>query len=251
MKLAFSKSTSTAAETRELMQSFRGYGFEGLQLKANQYLPYLDEPARFLDDWGQFPGAAQALIAGCALDDAGRTQLHRTIAFGSRIGTVTLVFCHCVPRGSLTPDDLQRSARELSEIGKTARDAGIKLSLHHHFGQPVMLAEDADIFFEAVSDNAIGLTVDTAHLVKSGIADVACFISRFAHVIDNYHFKDIRGGRFEVLGRGEIDFPKVFAAVWQTGYTGWVSADEESGAELQVALKECHSILDRLLCSTP
>jgi len=243
MKLAFSKPTATDAEMRELIETFRERGFDGLQLKGGQYLPYLDDPARFVDDWGGFPGAAQALIAGCALDDAGRALLDRTIAFGARVGTVTLVFCHCVPRDGLTPDDLRRTARELSEIGKMARDAGIKLSLHHHFGQPVMLAEDADIFFGAVSDNAVGLTVDTAHLVKSGIADIADFIRRFAPVIDNYHLKDIRAGQFEVLGRGEIDFGPVFAAIRETGYNGYVSADEESGSGLADAMITCRKMI--------
>jgi sugar phosphate isomerase/epimerase len=247
MKLALSKPTATAAETRELIETFRERGFDGLQLKADQYRPYLDEPARFLDDWGRFPVATQALIAGCALDDAGRALLDRTIAFGARVGTITLVFCHCVPRDGLTPDDLRRMARELSEIGKMARDAGIKLSLHHHFGQPVMLAEDADVFFAAVSDNAVGLTVDTAHLVQSGIADVAGFIRRFASVIDNYHLKDIRAGQFEVLGRGEIDFRPVFAAIRGTGYSGFVSADEESGSGLADAMIACRGAMEPLL----
>lgn len=247
MKLAFSKPTATAAETRELIESFRDRGFDGLQLKVGQYLPYLDEPARFLDDWSRFPGAAQALIAFCALDDAGRELLQRTINLGARVGTVTLVFCHCVPRAGLIPDDLRRIARELSEIGKAARDAGIKLSLHHHCGQPVMLTEDADVFFDAVSDEAVGLTVDTAHLLKSGIADVAGFIRHFAPVIDNYHIKDIRAGQFEVLGRGEIDFGPVFTAIRDTGYRGFVSADEESGSGLGDAMLTCRRALEPLL----
>lgn len=251
MKLAFSKPTANAAETRELIKTFRGYGFDGLQLKASQYAVYLDEPTRFLDDWGAIPGAAQALIAGGALDGVGRTLLKRTIALGSRIGTQTLVFCHCVPREGQTPADLRRHARELSEIGKAARDAGLRLSLHHHFGQPVMLPEDVAVFFDAVQGHAVGLTVDTAHLVKSGIGDVAGFIRRFASLIDNYHMKDFRAGEFEVLGRGEIDFRPIFAAVRETGYAGWVSADEESGSGLGGALAACRAALEPLRVPTP
>lgn len=243
MRLAFSKPTAKAAELSELMATFRASGFEGLQLKQSQYAPYLHEPSRFIDDWGTIPGAAQALIIGGALDEAGRTLLRRAIALGSRIGTETLVFCHGVSREGQTAADLRRHARDLSEIGLAARDAGLKLSLHHHFGQPVMLADEVAIFFDAVTDQAVGLTVDTAHLVKSGVADVAAFIQRFAQLIDNYHMKDIRAGGFEVLGRGEIDFTAVFAAVRQTGYTGWVSADEESGAGLRQALTDCHAVL--------
>ena len=40
MKLAFSKPTGTAEETRELFTTFGAYGFDGLQLKPGQYSPY-------------------------------------------------------------------------------------------------------------------------------------------------------------------------------------------------------------------
>ena len=247
MKFAFSKPTSTVEETRELFQSFRAHGFDGLQLKYGQYEPYLDHPTRFNDEWGGFPGAAQALIAGGPLDQNDCMQLERIIGFASRIGAGTLVYCHCLPRAGKTPDDLRAYARKLSEIGKIAREQGVRLSLHHHHDQPVMLVEDADIFFGEVEDGAVGLTVDTAHLVKSGVEDVAGFIRRFAGVIDNFHMKDFRDGRFAVLGRGQIDFRPVFAAVRGIGYAGWVSADEESGAGLQEALAECHTYLRRMV----
>ncbi|MHC5054517.1 MAG: sugar phosphate isomerase/epimerase family protein [Planctomycetota bacterium] len=149
-----------------------------------------------------------------------------------------MIFCHGAPREGLTPDVRRGHARRLSELGHEAQGAGLRLSLHNHFGQPVMTREDIEVFFDAAA-NAIGLTLDTAHLVKSGVEDVAGVIRDFSNAIDNFHLKDLAGGEFRVLGEGEIDFAPVFAAIREIGYDGWVSTDEESGADTVRAMETC------------
>lgn len=72
MKLAFSKPTASEEETQLLFTRFRQVGYDGLQLKAGQYMAYLDQPERFVDDWGQYPGSASALIVWGTPDDARR-----------------------------------------------------------------------------------------------------------------------------------------------------------------------------------
>ncbi|MCX6344196.1 MAG: sugar phosphate isomerase/epimerase [Armatimonadetes bacterium] len=247
MKLAFSKPTANADETRELITTFRDYGYEGLQLKPGQYSPYFDQPEKFIEDWGAYPNAGSGMIAWCALDDDGQALLHKTIELGSKIGTEVIVYCHNATREGLTPDILRKYAKQCSEFGKKAKDKGLRISIHNHHNLPVMLPEDTRIFFDAVEDNAVGLTVDTAHLVKSGVLDVAGYIRRFAGVIDNFHIKDIINNQFAVLGTGEIDFIPVFAAVREIGYDGWVSADEESGAGLKEGLDGCWNVLRQLV----
>jgi sugar phosphate isomerase/epimerase len=73
-----------------------------------------------------------------------------------------------------------------------------------------MYRRDFDVFFDAVDDRTVTLTVDTAHLVKSGIDDIAGVLRDFREVIDNVHLKDIADGDFKVLGQGHIDFAPVF-----------------------------------------
>ena len=142
------------------------------------------------------------MIAWCALDDEGQALLRRTIELGSKIGTHVIVYCHNAPHEGITPDDLRRYAKQISEFGLEAIDKGVRLSVHNHYNLPVMLVEDTEIFFDAVQDKVVGLTVDTAHLVKSGVTDVAGYIRRFGGVIDNFHMKDIINGEFAVLWNG-------------------------------------------------
>jgi sugar phosphate isomerase/epimerase len=239
IKFAFSKPSGDEADTEILFSHFGSLGYNGLQLKAGQYMPFIDNPQGFIDKYGQYPGAASALICWCPLDDQGRQLLKNICSFGAAVGSEMIVFCHNAPREGVTHDMLRAYAKELSEIGTAARDAGLVFSLHNHYDQPVMYRDDIEIFFDAADAEAVGLTIDTAHLVKSGEHDIAGIIRQFHQVINNYHLKDIRDGAFKVLGTASIDFDPVFSAIRDTGYSGWVSTDEESGADMREAMQHC------------
>lgn len=229
MKLAFSTPTSGNDEQRLLFTQYREVGYDGLQLKNAQYREYVATPERFLEAWGDYPGIASGLIAAGRLDEDGMIALRELFGFAGAVGCERIVFCHSVSREGLSDDEIRGFAQTLSELGKEARQRAVQLSLHHHYNQPVMHRNDFDVFFDAVHDQAIGLTVDTAHLVKSGIDDIAGLIQDFSHVIDNFHLKDFADGEFRVLGQGEIDFGPVFAAIRAIEFRGWLCADEESG----------------------
>lgn len=238
MKLAFSKPTRTDDDTSLLMTRFREIGYDGLQLKAGQYASYLDRPEAFLADWGRQKGVASALITGVS-SGGSVGELRRVFAFGRRVGADLVVLCFGLPREGQTADRLREHARLLSLLGLEAQDFGLHLTLHHHHGHPVMTREDLEVFFEAVEEGSLGLTVDTAHLVKSGVEDVAGVIRDFASFIDNFHLKDYADGQWRMLGTGGIDFEPIFAAIADIGYDGWLSTDEESDAPLLPAMEHC------------
>jgi inosose dehydratase len=242
VKFAFSRSTRGDHERVELFKQFGPAGFAGLQLKSNQYADYLDEPDRFLADWGQYPGVAAALIHGGLLDDEGVAEIRSVIRFGQSVGSDLVVYWPREPRegGSV---DLNGFARRLSALGQEAQEAGLRLSLHHHYNQIVMTRDEFERFFVAIDPGTVGLTIDTAHLVKSGMPDVAGVLRDFAAVIDNIHLKDFGDGDWKVLGQGEIDFAPIFAAIREIGYDDWVCADEESGADFDGALAACFTML--------
>jgi sugar phosphate isomerase/epimerase len=242
VKFAFSRSAKGGTERKELFETFGPAGFDGLQLKSNQYADYLDEPERFLADWGQYPGVASGLIHGGLLDDDGVATLRKVIQFGGAVGTDLVIYWPKEPREDASVD-FAEFARRMSELGQEARESGVKLSLHHHHNQIVMTHDEMETFFGAISPGSVGLTVDTAHLVKSGMTDVAAVVRDFSEVIDNYHLKDFGEGEWRVLGRGDIDFAPIFAAIRETGFDGWVCADEESGADFAGALAACYSML--------
>jgi inosose dehydratase len=244
MKIAFSKPTRDEQERALLFSHFRSSGYGGLQLKAGQYQQDLARPEHFVEQWGtDARDIASGLIAGGRLDSAGIARLRMLFAFAGALGSERVIFYHDLPRQEVSQADIKSFAKILSELGKEAQQHGVALSLHHHYNQPVMYLEDFATFFEAVSDQSVELTVDTAHLVKSGIDDIAGVIRDYRQVIDNIHVKDIANGEFEVLGRGTIDFEPVFSALREIGYKQWLCADEESGNDLLSSLQECAQFL--------
>lgn len=243
MKLAFSRPTVGDGEQRQLFASFRAAGFEGLQLKASQYQRYLGEPKRFQEEWSSDPAAVSALIWGGALDERGIAALRQVIAFAGAVQAERIVFCHGLRRAGLERSDIRRFAHTLTALGEEARASGVRLSLHHHYDQPVMRREDFDTFFGAAGEGAVGLTVDTAHLVKSDILDIAALIRDFRAAIDNLHLKDYADGEFKVLGEGRIDFGSIFQALQEIGYQGWLCADEESGGDLRAGMEASYEFI--------
>jgi inosose dehydratase len=227
-----------------LFTHFGSCGYEGLQLKYPQYKAYMDNPARFLEEWGtNAPNIASGLIAGGRLDATGIAHLRALFTFGQQVGSERIIFCHAESRQGVSASDIQGFARTLTELGKEAQQHGITLSLHHHYNQPVMYRQDFALFFDVADDQLVKLTVDTAHLVKSGIEDVASIIRDYRQVIDNIHAKDFANGEFQVLGRGNINFTPIFAVLRDIEYEGWICADEESGSDLLDGMKACAQFL--------
>lgn len=243
MKLAFSRPTSNLQEQKLLFSSYQSAGYDGLQLKSSQYAPYIEKPGLFLEEWEGPKGLASALIAGGTLDEDNQMQLRKLYSFAEQVGTDIIVFCHLLPRQGITSENIRSYAKTLSELGKEAEQHGLKLSLHHHYNNPVMYKEDMKIFFNEIKEDLVGLTVDTAHLVKSGITDIKDIIQSFSQFIDNFHLKDFGDGDWKVLGKGKIDFQPIFEAIHDIQYKGWISADEESGDGIIEGLNECYEFM--------
>lgn len=251
MKLAFSAPDRGPEERRALLTGYRAAGFDGLQLKRRQYDEFLPDPERFLAEWGHEAGVASGLITGGDLGEDAIADLRRVIRFAAIAGSERIVYCHGLPRAAVTDDDIRRFAGLLSELGAEALGAGVQLSLHHHYDQPVMRRADLDLFFAHTVDRSVTLTIDTAHLVKSGVTDIPGVIRDFAPFIDNFHVKDIADQVFVPLGDGSIDFGPVFAAVVDVGYDGWLCADEESGAAIGDAMGASYRFFAASLATVP
>jgi len=240
MRIAFSKPVAPD-EFPTLLEGFGPARYDGLQLKTGQFLPWVTEPARFRELTAPHPGASAGLVYYDELDD---DRLAAVIDFAAQVGTGLVVFCHNRSRDGVTRSDREAIARQLAAHGERARDGGIRLSLHHHFDQPVMLPDDVREFWAAIEPGTIGLTVDTAHLAKSGVADIPGFIREFAPIIDNIHLKDYADGRWRLVGEGELDLDGILAALAEVGFDGWLCIDEESDASLAEGLDVSRAWLD-------
>ena len=118
------------------------------------------------------------------------------------------------------------------------------MAYHHHMGTVVETEEDVDRLM-AASGSAVGLLLDTAHLVFAGGSpdDV---IGRHGSRINHVHCKDVRAdelarsrgadrsflesviaGVFTVPGDGSLDFASILRALTESGYSGWLVVEAE------------------------
>lgn len=245
MRFAYSKPTANNEERDLLFNNYLKIGYGGLQLKNGQYKPYLNDYKRFLEEWGGYTGIASGLILGGDISENSINSILEVAKFASKVGSDLVIYCMMINRADLSNEDIKCFGRTFNEIGKETAQSGIKLSLHNHYNSPVMHREDFNWFFDIEGEINMGLTVDTAHLQKSGVYNIEEIIKSFSHIIDNYHLKDFKDGQWQVLGRGEIYFEPIFKAIKNTKYNGWVSTDEESDSDIIVSLNECYDFMKK------
>ena len=134
--------------------------------------------------------------------------------------------------------------RRLTALAEHCAAEGVPLTFHHHMGTAVETEDEIDAVMKATGE-AVGLLLDTGHLVFAG-GDNASVISKHGARINHVHTKDIRGdilptidrdresfldcvlrGVFTVPGDGMIDYDDVMQRLYDVGYEGWVIIEAE------------------------
>lgn len=229
-------------------------GFDGIELghkfprDAGELRPLLDEHGLALVS-GWYSGQ---LLTRDARAEAAAMKKHAGLL--AAMGCDVLIFAEvtgCIhsdidarlsQRPKLLADDWRQFGKRMSEVGKVAADAGLRLSYHHHMGTVVQSAADIDALMQETSDD-VYLLLDTGHAYFAG-ADPVKLATQYVDRIGHLHCKDIRekpmrrcmnrdgsfldavlDGTFTVPGDGCIDYPGVFAAIGE--YSGWAVVEAE------------------------
>ncbi|ESQ91858.1 myo-inosose-2 dehydratase [Asticcacaulis benevestitus] len=147
-------------------------------------------------------------------------------------------------RPHLTEAEWRIFGQRLTEVADYIYAQGLKFAYHYHLGTVVQDNQDLAAFF-AFTGPRVGITLDTGHAVLGGI-DPFDVIDHHADRIQHVHAKDIRqsifdetagqsdsflngvlAGMFTVPGDGSIDFARLFSALANIGYDGWIIVEAE------------------------
>ena len=137
----------------------------------------------------------------------------------------------------------QTLLHNLARVDEAVRSRGLVATLHPHVGTMVENAAEVDRVLEG---SAIGLCLDTGHLLIGGADPVALartHSDRIAHV----HLKDVRldqarrvqsgeatyteavaDGMYVPLGRGDVDVTTIVTALEDAGYAGWYVLEQDT-----------------------
>jgi inosose dehydratase len=124
-------------------------------------------------------------------------------------------------------------------------DCGIRTVFHPHCGGYVETPEEIDELMRRTDPSLLGLCVDTGHIVFGG-GSPSEVLARHAGRVWHVHFKDcdpavaadvrrrklgylaaVRARLFCELGRGEVAFAEVLAALSNAGYDGWIVVEQD------------------------
>jgi inosose dehydratase len=133
----------------------------------------------------------------------------------------------------------------LNELGKIAKDNGMRLCYHPHMGTGVMIKKDIDRLMSNTDADLVHLLLDTGHLAFAFV-DPCQVTKQYGPRIKHIHLKDVReevvkrvraenlsfydaiqAGVFTVPGDGDIDFPPIFEALAGAGFEGWLVVEAE------------------------
>ena len=128
-------------------------------------------------------------------------------------------------------EKVEITARIANTVGQYAKEKGVTLTFHPHYGTCVFSESDIDYFLEKTDPAYVSICVDTAHTTLAGM-DPAELIKKlgsrvqFMHLkdVDTFELKKLEGpakmSTFRALGHGTIDFKAVKAALEEVGYDG-------------------------------
>jgi inosose dehydratase len=138
------------------------------------------------------------------------------------------------------------AAEGVTRIARAVREqTGLRTVFHHHCAGFVETPAEVDTLLRKTDPSLLGLCLDTGHY-RYGGGDPVAAVRKYGERIWHVHFKDcdpevaararaegwdyfeaVRRGVFCELGKGEVDFPAVVAALRAVGYAGWIVVEQD------------------------
>ena len=150
-----------------------------------------------------------------------------------------------------TDKQLEEAGNVANALGRFAREHGMQLSFHTHWGTFFEIPEVFDKFWAATDPDLVRLCPDVGQIQlcnQDPVEYVRKHVSRITHYI---HYKDVvmksrpkgelwpgysipnndggygidSAGRFIETGRGDVDFKSITKILLDSGFDGWITTD--------------------------
>lgn len=180
---------------------------------------------------------AAAAIRDAGLDVSGmhviierlRSDWQAVAEEAALLGTSHITCPYIDPKDVATRAQCEALGEELNRIGAQFTSHGLRFSYHHH-GHEIAHIEGKsalDWILGATEPRFVEAQLDVYWVYSAG-QKPADFIYRFGSRVPLIHLKDgFADGRQCEIGRGEVDFDAIFAAVEQIDVVEWFIVEQE------------------------
>jgi len=129
-----------------------------------------------------------------------------------------------------------RARDQYREVAAMARRHGVRALVEIHHGSLLPSASAAAAFLDGFDPAEVGVIHDAGNMVYEGHEQYRLGLEMLGPYLGHVHVKDARwrrdrsGWRAEAapLGEGMVDLPRLFAALAQAGYDGWLGVEDFS-----------------------
>jgi inosose dehydratase len=137
--------------------------------------------------------------------------------------------------GKLDEKQMEYELKLIERFARKTKSFGITSNLHNHDNTWVMYENEIDNILQNLGSDVISFAPDTAHLV-AGLCDPVKIIEKYIDRVNFTHLKDIENaeleskgiasagmevyGNFRELGKGNVDFRKIFDILKAANYDG-------------------------------
>ncbi|MBI5764843.1 MAG: sugar phosphate isomerase/epimerase [Planctomycetes bacterium] len=154
--------------------------------------------------------------------------LHRAIEIAVELEAEAVSFWagHAAP-GSIDADNWSLLVEACDELLTRAVKYDLRLAFEP---EPGMFIERMAQFSNLIGElhhPRFGLTLDVGHVHCLSDGTPAEWIRTYSHCLFNIHIEDMKAGRHDHLmfGDGDVDFPPIFDALREVGYTGSLNVE--------------------------
>lgn len=247
----------------EFLSGIASYGFKGIQISGDQ-----SESSVFLQEMdvrGIAP-AEQYVAIRCGQDGplpGSEAESFKTIQQAIAANVEMLVFAvdgtddrdRCAGRADAGPQMSEKGfmqlASHIESFATSAETHGIKSSFHPHAATYVETERETHLLMDQMDPLVVGLCLDVGHWIVGG-ADPIQAVNDYRNRITHVHVKDVSGDilrkmligeiatmniavedfkLFVPAGTGVLNLRKLFLALEEVAFTGWLMSEQDSAWE--------------------
>jgi inosose dehydratase len=221
----------------QAIEELSALGYTGIQLRANTYAKYKDNPAEIKALLDAKNMSLVMFSSGNVEIDPAKMEanvaMHVNHArFVKALGGTSIQLTNSLRKNNVPPtaNELQRLGAAMNEIGKQTQAIGIQSTYHNHMNQYGETPEEVDALVQAMDSNYVRLLLDVAHYHQGGGKPAEAII-KYQKVLHSLHIKDVecpikgdanpKSYKFVELGQGNVDLTAVFASLDRIKFSGW------------------------------